>query len=103
MVYGGLGPNNVAYQQRIVDYAPKPAYSYVYDHQLMTGPEYDWQRQAMSDIAASVPLPKSSLFAAESQVVAGWMARALDWNEGISARDALKAAMSEVRSLHVTG
>ena len=98
-----LGPNNVAYQQRIADYAPKPAYSYVYDHQLMTGPEYDWQRQAMSDIAASVPLPKSSLFAAESQVVAGWMARALDWNEGISARDALKAAMSEVRSLHVTG
>ena len=98
-----LGPHNVAYQKRIADYAPKPAYAYVYDDPLMAGAEYDWQRQAMSDIAASVPLPKHPLFSAEMAIVGNWMARALDWNEGLSAREVLRAAMSEVRTLHATG
>ncbi len=98
-----LGPSNVPYQKRIADYAPKPAYTYVYDDPLMAGAEYDWQRQAMSDIANSVPLPKHPLFGAELALVSNWMARALDWQEGLSAREALQAAMSEVRTLHATG
>jgi len=98
-----LGPDNVAYQRRIADYAPKPAYAYVYADPLMAGTEYDWQRQAMSDIAESVPLPQYPLFSAETDIIGAWTARALDWNEGLSAREALKAAMSEVRTLHATG
>ncbi len=97
-----LGPGNVAYQKRIADYAPKPAYTYVYEDPLMAGTAYDWQRQAMSDIADSVPLPHHPLFGAETDIVARWMSRALDWNEGISAREALRAAMSEIRALYAT-
>lgn len=98
-----LGPNNVGNQKRIADYAPKPAYAYVYQDEVMAGEEYDWQREAMADIANSVPLPQHPLFGAETAIVANWINRALDWNEGLSARDALRGAMSEVRSLYATG
>lgn len=98
-----LGPSNVANQKRIADYAPKPAYSYVYQDEFMAGGEYDWQRQAMVDIADSVPLPQHPMFGPETSIVANWMGRALDWNEGLSARDALRGAMSEVRALYAAG
>lgn len=97
-----LGPENMAFQKRIADFGPKPAYSFVFEDPIMSDSRYDWQRQAMDDIAASVPLPKHGVFAQELEIASGWMAQALDPDLGLSARDALRNVMAESRQLHAS-
>ncbi len=95
-----LGPDNIEYQRRIADVAAKPAYTYVFEADLMNDTSYDWQRVAMEAVGESVPLQTSSTWNQELEVVGNWLARALDWEQNLSAQDAMRAAMSEVRGIH---
>lgn len=94
-----LGPGNIPIQRRIADIAPKPAYRYVFEDDLMAGARYDWQRDAMEAMANSTPLRPTATFAQEQDVIQTWVERALDWNQGLSARQALDNAHLEVRNL----
>ncbi len=94
-----LGPDNIEYQRRIADVAAKPAYTYVFASDLMADTKYDWQRQAMAAVGSSVPLQTGSTWTQELEAVGNWLARALDWDENLSAQDAMRAAMSEVRGI----
>ena len=98
-----LGPENLAWHKRIADMAPKPAYDYVYADSLMDEPRYAWQRQAMEAVKMSVPIRSVSTWSQELEAVSRWMAKALDWEEGLSAQDALAAAMAEVREVRYAG
>ncbi len=94
-----LGPENIEYQRRIADVAAKPAYTYVFEADLMADAKYDWQREAMVTVGNSVPLQAASTWTQELEVIGSWLARALDWDENLSAQDAMRAAMSEVRGI----
>lgn len=94
-----LGPDNIALQRRIADVAPKPAYRYVYEHDLMADAKYDWQRAAMDTVRASVPLRPSTTFAQELAVVSSWMEEALDPAGYVPAQDALVTAAQEARAV----
>lgn len=69
----------------------------------MDEPRYAWQRQAMEAVKMSVPIRSVPTWSQELEAVSGWMARALDWEEGLSARDALAAAMTDVREVRYAG
>lgn len=94
-----LGPEDIARQKRIADMAPKPAYDYVYADSLMQDSRYAWQQQAMEFVKTSVPIRSTPAWSAELEIIGRWMAQALNWETGISARDALTAGMSEIRAL----
>ena len=94
-----LGPDNIALQRRIADVAPKPAYRYVYEHDLMADAKYDWQRAAMDTVRASVPLRPSPTFSQELEVVSSWMEEALDPAGYVPAQDALVMAAREAREV----
>lgn len=94
-----LGPDNIALQRRIADVAPKPAYRYVYEHELMADAKYDWQRAAMDTVRASVPLRPSTTFEQELAVVSSWMEEALDPAGYVPAQDALATAAREAREV----
>lgn len=94
-----LGPDNIALQRRIADVAPKPAYRYVYEHDLMADAKYDWQRAAMDTVRASVPLRPSTTFSQELEVVSSWMEEALDPAGYVPAQDALASAAREAREV----
>ena len=97
-----LGPENIGHQRRIADVAAKPAYTYVFDSDLMADAKYDWQREAMTAVGASVRLQTGSTWNQELEAVVGWLNRALDWDENLSAQEAMQAAMSEVRGIRGT-
>ena len=64
-----------------------------------TAPYGAWP-SAISDVGAFRSAPT---WAQELEVASGWMAKALDWEEGLAARDALTAAMTDVREVRYAG
>lgn len=51
----------------------------------------------------SAPIRSVPTWVQELEVASGWMAKALDWEEDLAARDALTAAMADMREMRYAG